>query len=292
LTAITATVGPLLTVPQPKAFYTTAGPGALMDDARELTRRAGYDTANYDLDIVAFTAVPGWTFGGLGAVHGKAIWLQGWGAGVTAHEMGHNYGLWHANFWDASLNNSIIASGTNIEYGNIYDNMGSAGLSQFNAIHKNTLDWLPDSAVHNVTSNGVYRVYPFEAPQRLAGVCYAAKTSKDFERNYWVEYRASFPDNPWLQNGLLLNWSPWASSKGGTDLLDTTPGTAAPSTTRLPAFILLPSSAATMAPTSGLMSSSTWASFRAICRPWSKWRLTSPTPRPGRWCIFTRPLPI
>jgi hypothetical protein len=231
-TWVTATVTPLLTLPQIKAWYSTAGSGALLADARATARLAGYDTANYEFDIACFTSVPGTNFSGwagLAYVHGKGIWLQGAGVGVTAHELGHNYGLLHANFWDTSTNNySIgIGMGTNVEYGNIYDTMGaaSAGDNQFNAMFKNFLDWLPNTAVAEASSNGVYRIYPFDVPNRVAGRSYAATIRKDYQRDYWVEFRQAFTYSPWLQYGVMLNWSPFDQSKGGSELIDTTPGT-------------------------------------------------------------------
>lgn len=226
VTSLSPIVTPLMTLPKTKWWYSTAGPSALLNDAREAARRAGFETANYPLDIVAFTFVPEYDFGGLAAVHGKGNWLQSPGVGVTCHELGHNYGLWHANFWNAITNYSGIASGTNSEYGNLYDTMGLAGAGQyqFNAPHKNILGWLPDPAVHVVTSNGVYRIYSFDTPSRVAGRFYAASVRKDFQRDYWLEFRQQFA-NPWLLNGVLLNWAPWDESRGGTHLLDTTPGT-------------------------------------------------------------------
>jgi hypothetical protein len=232
LTSLDPTVAPLVTLPQKKAWYATIGPGQLLADAREATRLAGYDTANYDRDIVAFTSVPGFSFGGLAYVGGKGVWLQSMGVGVTAHELGHNYGLWHANFWDATANASMMGPGTNLEYGNIYDTMGfaAAGNYQFNAAHKSKLDWLKADAVLVITNSGVYRIYPFDVPDwsRVDGRFYAAAVQKDFMRYYWVEFRQLFTNNPWLQNGALLNWSPWPQSDGGTQLLDTTPGSPTP----------------------------------------------------------------
>ena len=227
LTSIDPTVTPLVTLPQPKAWYATAGPGQLQADAREACRLAGYDTANYDRDIVAFTSVQGYSFGGLAYVGGKGVWLQSMGVGVAAHELGHNYGLWHANFWDTTTNFSVFGPGTNLEYGNIYDTMGSAGagIYQFNAAHKSKLDWLKADAVQVVSTNGVYRIYPFDAPdwKRVDGRYYAAAVQKDVLRYYWMEFRQLFNNN-WNQNGVLLNWSPWPQSNGGTQLIDTTPG--------------------------------------------------------------------
>ncbi len=65
LTALDPTVTPLVTLPQTKAYY-SADPGLLLADARAAVKQAGFDTANYDRDIVAFTPVPNYTFGGLG----------------------------------------------------------------------------------------------------------------------------------------------------------------------------------------------------------------------------------
>ena len=235
-TWLTATVTPLLTLPQIKAWYSTVGPGGLLADARVAARLAGYDTDNYEWDILCFTSVPGTNFSGwagLAFVNGKGTWLQAAGGGasvgVTCHELGHNYGLMHANFWDTSTNSysTGIGLGTNVEYGNIYDTMGaaSAGDNQFNAMFKHFLHWLPDTAMARITSNGVYRLYPFDVPERVAGRCYAATLRKDYQRDYWLEFRRRFTSNPWLQNGLLLDWSPFNESAGGSELIDTTPGT-------------------------------------------------------------------
>ena len=227
LTALDTTVAPVVTLPQTKAYY-SADPTLLLADARAATRQAGYDTTNYDRDIVVFTSVPNYNFGGLAYVGGKGVWLQSMGAGVTAHELGHNYGLWHANFWDTTANGSMVGPGTNLEYGNFYDTMGlaGAGIYQFNAAHKSKLDWLKADAVQSITSNGVYRIYPFDVPAaaRVPGRFYAGTVRKDSQRYYWLEFRQLFTANPWNQNGLLLNWSPWPESNGGTQLIDTTPG--------------------------------------------------------------------
>jgi hypothetical protein len=229
LTSLTATVTPLLTLPQTKAYY-SADPGTLINDARQAARAAGFETANYPLDLVAFTTVPGYSWSGLAAVHGKSLWLNNCGAsvGVAAHEFGHNYGLLHANFWNAVTNFSMIGPGTNLEYGNIFDTMGLAGAGnyQFNANHKNLLDWLKADAIQNLTSNGVYRIYPFDVPGslRATGRIYAAFVKKDSQRDYWLEFRQKFTGNPWFENGLSLNWAAWDESSGGTQLIDTTPG--------------------------------------------------------------------
>ena len=101
-------------------------------------------------------------------------------------------------------------------YGNAY---------HFNACHKNLLGWLPDASVQTITTSGVYRVYSHDIAALGSGLKYGLKIHKD-TRDYWVEMRQKITGNTTLQNGVLLLWSPWAQSNGGTDLLDTTPGTA------------------------------------------------------------------
>ncbi|HYG24106.1 MAG TPA: Calx-beta domain-containing protein, partial [Verrucomicrobiae bacterium] len=227
-TWITTTVTPLVTVRETRSWYSTAGPSALLSHARDAARKAGFDTANYDLDIVSHTSVPGYDWAGLGAVGGKGTWLQAYDFRVTAHELGHNYGILHANFWDTTTNlSSVVGVGTNREYGNVFDTMGAAGTpaNHFNAVFKGQLDWLSTSSVHDVTTNGVFRMYPLDLPERINGRKYAARIRKDFERDYWLELRHRFTNNVSIRNGVLLNWSPWSGSDGGTDLLDTTPET-------------------------------------------------------------------
>jgi len=229
-TQIVPTVTPLLMLPYPKSFYSEQGTGRLLSDAREAARQqANLDTDNFTWDIVRHTSVPGFNYGGLGFIRGKGVWLASSSTGVACHELGHNYGLWHANSWNAS-GDSIIDSGSHSEYGNSFDTMGAAdaNANHFNAAFKYQLDWLPESFIHNVTSNGVYRIYTFDAPSILNGQKYALRVRKDYDRNYWAEFRERFP-NRWFVNGVILNWDPWdnglTNSAGGTHLLDTTPGT-------------------------------------------------------------------
>jgi hypothetical protein len=230
-TSIIPTVTPLLILPQPKGWYSVQGTGALRNDARDAARQLGYDSDNYDWDLIRHPSVPGFNWGGLASVRGRGLWLQSSSLGVACHELGHNYGIWHANFWNAS-GDSVIGPGAHVEYGNSFDTMGaaSAGNNQFNAAFKSQLDWLPDSFVQTVKESGTYRLYTFDVPNLVSGQKYALKVRKDYDRNYWAEFRQKFTGNRWFLNGIHLNWDPWnngvVDSAGGTHLLDTTPGTA------------------------------------------------------------------
>jgi hypothetical protein len=235
--AIIPEVTPLLILPRTKSAYGLLGKEVLREDAQAAALALGLDDAIYDLDIVIFRSIPGSGFAGWnGVAHigAKGLWLQQTtSAGLAAHELGHNFGLWHANFWSAS-GDSMIGPGSTAEYGNTFDTMGSlpnGGIYQFNAEFKNELNWLPWPFVHTATNSGLYRLFAFDAPELISGQTYALRVNKDSARNYWVEFRQKFTSNAWLQNGVLLNWGPWnntvTNSLNGTTLLDTTPGTPA-----------------------------------------------------------------
>lgn len=233
-TAILADVTPLLVLPQTKAHYAAKGVLTLQNDARTAALAAGFDTSNYDFDIVnnQILGAPNFNFAGFATVGGKGLILQVPSLDVTVHELGHNYGLWHANFWSAA-GESVIGPGSTAEYGNAFDTMGARNANpafyDFNACFKNQLDWLPFSFVQTVTTSGRYRISAFDVPNLVGGQKYALRVQKDYVRSYWAEFRQKFTGNPWTENGVLLNWNPWnnyvGNSLGGTVLLDTTPGT-------------------------------------------------------------------
>ncbi|HJU55589.1 MAG TPA: hypothetical protein VJ715_13490, partial [Pyrinomonadaceae bacterium] len=107
-TSLKVTTTPVLRMPQTSGWYITGTNYLqLMSDARAAAKAAGFDTANFNFDLVAFSNI-GFSWAGLGYVGGKGSWLHGYfDLHVTAHELGHNYGLNHANFWmttDGSVN--------------------------------------------------------------------------------------------------------------------------------------------------------------------------------------------
>lgn len=251
-TALITTVTPVLTLPHPKLHYSFAGPGALLQDAITEVTKLGYNAGNYHQLILQFTTVPGYEWGGLGG--GGVAWLQGAGVGLTVHELGHCYGLGHANFWETrrpvlptqpqlpydidSLvgHDSIIGVGDDIVYGDIYDVMGSGGgeasytnqaltafAGHFNPIGKSQLGWLTDAYITKVVADGTNRIYAHDTPALVSGRQYALRVTKDAQREYWVSARGKM-NNRWLTNGVELHWGPWQQAQGYSQLLDTTPG--------------------------------------------------------------------
>jgi len=216
-------ITPTLRVPQTAAYYGANDAYVqLRNDARAAAANAGYTLSSYDYDVICFGEVPGWGWAGLGYVGQPGSWLQDYfTVGVAGHELGHNYGLNHANFWNTG-SESVFSNGSSEEYGDNQDTMGSAngGSYHFNARYKNYLNWLRADEVTNVTASGVYRIYPHddENATGLRGL----RIVRSASTNYWVEFRQKFTSNPWLMSGAGIRWAGNGNQK--SHLLDTTPG--------------------------------------------------------------------
>ncbi len=219
-TSLLVTVTPVLRMPRTAAEYLTIGDGQLLTDARVAARSAGLDPALFELDLVAFARLFD-GYSGKARVGGKGVWLNGsFGASVTAHELGHNYGVHHANWWQTT-DGSVIGPGTNVEYGNTFDVMGRGGIrGQLNAWFKSRLDWLLPGDYTTVSASGTYRIDPLDEANVFGPR--ALKIVKDTTRSYWVEFRQLYTTNRWAMNGALLNWG--YNNNTGSHLLDMTPG--------------------------------------------------------------------
>ncbi|GDY11930.1 hypothetical protein LBMAG53_08080 [Planctomycetota bacterium] len=234
--SITTTVTPIIVLPKTEAEYKamTSGDMQLMTDARAASKTAGYDTASYQWYGVRYVGGPG-SFSGQAWVGSAGVWMKTDSAGVAAHEWGHNLGLWHANSWNPTTLDPIGAGGHQ-EYGNSYDTMGSAngGNYHFNAGSRNKLDWLPNDHVHTVSASGTYKVYAVDTTALLStsekqGLRILPTKNKLFGTTnetvqYWLEHRALWSGNAWMNQGVMLRWS--GNASGSDRLIDTTPQSA------------------------------------------------------------------
>ncbi len=225
-TSLQATVTPVVRMPQTLAYYAANGnfPG-MWTDARAAARAAGFDSNNYNFDITAFSYTSSIGWAGLATIGGKGNLLNGaFVLPVVAHELGHNYGLLHANLW-RTTDGTAIGAGTNVEYGDCYDFMGAcfnqSANSHFNTHYKRRLDWLTDANVQTVTGSGTYRISAQDSSS-LSGIK-TLKIAKDPTRNYWIEFRQTLSGN--VLNGALIHWDYASQNYRETQLLDMNPAT-------------------------------------------------------------------
>lgn len=222
-TSLQTTVTPVVRMPQPQPFYFN-NTGALFNDAENAARAAGFDPNNFNLDLIAMTGA-NFDYSGIANVGFRGAVLNGvFNLTVTAHELGHNYGLWHANLWETT-DGSIIGSGHNLEYGNPFDVMGSGSDSRahFSAPYKRRLDWITDANVKVIDQDGVYRVFAHDLD--TIGEIRALKVRKNSDKNYWIEFRQLFTDRPTIMNGAIINWDYRSRNFTEIQILDTVPPT-------------------------------------------------------------------
>jgi hypothetical protein len=217
----TYAVPPLVVLPYPLEWYVRydddnngGGDSLIVGHARQIARQMGYDYATYNLDAVRWSGGPG-SYGGSASVGGRGMRLKTSGTGTFLHELGHNLGVWHANFWRTTPP-SFTGPGNNLEYGNIYDLMGSSGgLGQFTASFKNTLSWMPQEQFWNVTRSGLYRIHQTDNPIADPALRYAMRIQRDVERGYWAECG----DHQWTHDDMgsmgpgRYRWQRWCAAE-------------------------------------------------------------------------------
>ena len=233
---LTTTVTPGVTLPHSEAWYiqkdsSNGGPidglGLEHAHARAEVRKLGFDDDEYDCVVVRLKggARPAGGWGG-----GKSVWIYGDDVSVTAHEIGHVFGLAHANYWDTA-GTSAIGVGANGEYGGYYDVMGGVGVptGHYNAQGKNQIRWLPNDFVTETTMSGLYRIFAQDQAVLDPGKRFALKIRKDNLRTYWGELRGLYTGNTtdtWADKGLILGWKYPTGGGSNIQLIDTTPGSA------------------------------------------------------------------
>jgi len=145
---------------------------------------------------------------------------------VIIHELGHTFGLGHANAVQRKANDEILPASNQPlpiqNYGDPLSVMSNSNLHWFNVPHLRSLGWLQPSQVPIITSSSVYRIYPIEKaaadPSLLRGlqIPRALQTSTEKTIAYlWVEYRQGlapydvdfFPSQAHDLNGALVHYT-------------------------------------------------------------------------------------
>ncbi len=171
-------------------------------------KAAGIDLSGYTnrLYILNTTACSSW--GGVASVGGDHAWLSGltlWSdqtVGITTHELGHNFGMLHANLYSCSENGVAVPMDTSAncvsqQYGDYFDVMGgnSQGSYQMDATHMGQAaltgtGWFTSANTQTIdraaSSDGTYTLLPLEQPS--SGV-QSLRVKRDNGTYYYIEYR-------------------------------------------------------------------------------------------------------
>jgi hypothetical protein len=236
-TWLVSTVTPMvLTLPGAEVDYDTNARDVTAD-ARAAAQAAGYNVDNYDIYLHSFPGQPG-----EGAVAGgQNIWMHGrQSADVIVHELGHTYGLGHANAWLGMTGTGFLGHPNpdgsvmeHEEYGDNFDIMAC----QWRAVPNGTpvwpnghysmsmkahLNWIEAGQVIDVTSSGRYRIYRFDHKDACSHPDHALALKVNLREHgeLWVGLRRNFVKNPSLSTGAYIVWAPVGSWHR---LLDTTP---------------------------------------------------------------------
>jgi hypothetical protein len=236
--SVTWTISPLIQLPRSAAFY-SANLAALLSDAQAGAAAIGLRSADFDRDLLAPPPVPTW-MPGLAGIGGRWLYVSMPNGGLVVHELGHTFGLPHANSWvtgrpdpfqktfppfPSDLNavtgslafetNSFVGRtgvmfpGVSHEYGDVFDIMAMSNASaDFNVDFKERLGWIAGSQITNVNTSGVVRIYSMAAATLQAGRTYAIRIAKPIvgrtqdgvPRFYSIEVNPS-------GNGVVLRWS-------------------------------------------------------------------------------------
>lgn len=209
------TVSPqLYRLPQTAMAYARQYGYEMLHNDALAAAQSDYYLDDYSVVIVLFTwlvDLPGSQiqFGGISILDTSYMCVNGeFDFRVVAHELGHTYGLYHANVWKSNDGNPLSDFGWSEEYGDLFDtmgaNMGGDHRTDFNPWFKSMLNWISAEQVLTVTSNGLYRVNRFDDPAATGTL--ALRIVKDWNRNYWIGCRRSFTENQTMEQGAYVVW--------------------------------------------------------------------------------------
>ncbi|MEZ5915916.1 MAG: hypothetical protein R3C42_09885 [Parvularculaceae bacterium] len=169
----------------------------IQTDARGLAG-GDYTLTDYDVIAVVFPSLSGVansliTYTGRASIGGDSMWLNGNASpGTILHELGHSYGLYHANYFhpEQVLSGKYYTPGV-LEYGDIFDVMGSGAISEayFNPLALNYLEWLPSSKIQEATGNGTFTIFQFDQGNAPNNPLLAVRVPMAGDEFYWIGYR-------------------------------------------------------------------------------------------------------
>lgn len=197
---------------------------AIATAAKAAAQAAGVDLSRYNRHVFAFPK-NGCSWYGLGTIGGNPskAWLNNsLTKFTTAHELGHNLGLYHANAHDCGTT-TLGATCSKIEYGDTTDVMGNRLAAHYNAFQKERLGWMTPTLV---STSGTYTLSPYETLGAGSLALKILKSSTTSAKTYYyLEYRQPVGSDSVLAGSSTYNLTKGvvvhtgSTSSGNTSLL-------------------------------------------------------------------------
>lgn len=184
-----------------------------------------YDTVSVLFPDVKDIGRANW--GGLASKPGQSLWLHDTlSTRIWAHELAHNMGAGHNDFWEPDDPAAIVstpANGTQYEYGNHLDLMGDGKVGDdLSAYWKGRLGWLSEGVqIVDAVVDGTYPLYALDEGNAAADRTYGLRIERNAGQEYWLEHRATADDSA-VGNTLIFNLRNYTGDQEPA-LLDMTP---------------------------------------------------------------------
>jgi hypothetical protein len=173
--------------------------------AEQAAAGAGVNLGAYNKIVYAFpSAACG--FSGLGTVGGfrTQAWINGtFNLQVVAHELGHNFGSYHARSRPCDSGGCSLT-----EYGDDHDIMGNIANGHMNAYEKERLGWLNyggSPAIRTVTTGGTYFIDAFETPGGTKALKILQSSTVPNNTFYYLEARTQAGFDAPYAPGVLMH---------------------------------------------------------------------------------------
>jgi hypothetical protein len=243
-TTLAMTVTPqVYRMPHTADFYRTGIPAPVGDEPawvlhEDARTAAAADYLIADYDRIAVLSTPIFFFFGVAQIGTERFYVSpisgAFSSKLFTHELGHTYGLDHANLWQVTDGNPESRVGSTALYGDPFDDMADDAAGDllphyhFHPWAKSALGWLPESAITTVHSSGLYPLYHFDDAGADLTRPLALRVFRDGIRNYWISYRHNSAGHPALDHGAYVLWGYHIHRQRSSHLLDlNTPGVSA-----------------------------------------------------------------